>query len=303
MSITTQAAIDARRVRRGIQRRLISMRRWPISSFVVIGAIILAAVFAPWVTSHDPIAGNLADRQIPPLLFGGSSAHVLGTDNLGRDILSRIAYGARISVLVATITLGVGGALGSLIGLISGYAGGWVDELIMRMVDIKFSLPLILIALALAVILGPSLPLLLGLLAFLIWGSFARQARAQTMLLKEMDYVKLAKVAGASPVRVVGRHILPGVMNTILVVATMQVGSVILAEASLSFLGAGVPPPTPSWGSMVAEGRLYINTAWWVSLVPGLVIGLLVASTTLLGDWLRDRLDPRLRQAVADSQR
>lgn len=273
------------------------LRRWPVSSFVVIGAIVVAAIFAPWLTPHDPLLGNLADRQIPPILFGGSASHVLGTDNLGRDIFARIVFGARISVLVASITLGIGGAFGSLIGLISGYAGGWVDEFIMRLVDIKFSLPLILIALALAVILGPSLPLLLGLLAFLIWGSFARQARAQTMLLKEMDYVKLARVAGASPIRILFRHILPGVMNTILVVATLQVGSVILAEASLSFLGAGVPPPTPSWGSMVAEGRLYINTAWWVSLVPGLVIGLLVASTTFLGDWLRDRLDPRLRQS------
>jgi peptide/nickel transport system permease protein len=278
---------------RNLRRRL---RRWPISSIVILSVLIVSAVFAPLIAPHDAKLGNLGDRHIPPMLFGGTSDHILGTDGLGRDILSRIVHGARISVAVAVVALSVGGVIGTLLGVVSGYAGGWVDEVIMRIVDIKFAVPLILIALALAVILGPSFGLLLGLLSFLIWGHFARQVRAEVLVIVTMDYVAAARSCGASPVRIMYRHIFPGVISIVVVVGTLQVGAVVLAEASLSFLGAGVPSPTPAWGSMVAEGRLYIDTAWWVSLIPGVVIGLLVTAVTLLGDWLRDRLDPRLRQ-------
>lgn len=278
---------------RNLRRRL---RRWPISSIVILSVLIVSAVFAPLIAPHDAKLGDLSDRHIPPMLFGGTSDHILGTDGLGRDILSRIVHGARISVAVAVVALSVGGVIGTLLGVVSGYAGGWVDEVIMRIVDIKFAVPLILIALALAVILGPSFGLLLGLLAFLIWGHFARQVRAEVLVIVTMDYVAAARSCGASPVRIMYRHIFPGVISIVVVVGTLQVGAVVLAEASLSFLGAGVPSPTPAWGSMVAEGRLYIDTAWWVSLIPGVVIGLLVTAVTLLGDWLRDRLDPRLRQ-------
>ena len=278
---------------RNLRRRL---RRWPVSSIVILSVLIVSAVFAPLIAPHDAKLGDLSDRHIPPMLFGGTSDHILGTDGLGRDILSRIVHGARISVAVAVVALSVGGVIGTLLGVVSGYAGGWVDEVIMRIVDIKFAVPLILIALALAVILGPSFGLLLGLLSFLIWGHFARQVRAEVLVIVTMDYVAAARSCGASPVRIMYRHIFPGVISIVLVVGTLQVGAVVLAEASLSFLGAGVPSPTPAWGSMVAEGRLYIDTAWWVSLIPGVVIGLLVTAVTLLGDWLRDRLDPRLRQ-------
>jgi len=278
---------------RNLRRRL---HRWPISSIVILSVLIVSAVFAPLIAPHDAKLGDLSDRHIPPMLFGGTSDHILGTDGLGRDILSRIVHGARISVAVAVVALSVGGVIGTLLGVVSGYAGGWVDEVIMRIVDIKFAVPLILIALALAVILGPSFGLLLGLLSFLIWGHFARQVRAEVLVIVTMDYVAAARSCGASPVRIMYRHIFPGVISIVVVVGTLQVGAVVLAEASLSFLGAGVPSPTPAWGSMVAEGRLYIDTAWWVSLIPGVVIGLLVTAVTLLGDWLRDRLDPRLRQ-------
>ena len=278
---------------RNLRRRL---RRWPVSSIVILSVLIVSAVFAPLIAPHDAKLGDLSDRHIPPMLFGGTSDHILGTDGLGRDILSRIVHGARISVAVAVVALSVGGVIGTLLGVVSGYAGGWVDEVIMRIVDIKFAVPLILIALALAVILGPSFGLLLGLLSFLIWGHFARQVRAEVLIIVTMDYVAAARSCGASPVRIMYRHIFPGVISIVVVVGTLQVGAVVLAEASLSFLGAGVPSPTPAWGSMVAEGRLYIDTAWWVSLIPGVVIGLLVTAVTLLGDWLRDRLDPRLRQ-------
>ena len=278
---------------RNLRRRL---RRWPVSSIVILSVLIVSAVFAPLIAPHDAKLGDLSDRHIPPMLFGGTSDHILGTDGLGRDILSRIVHGARISVAVAVVALSVGGVIGTLLGVVSGYAGGWVDEVIMRIVDIKFAVPMILIALALAVILGPSFGLLLGLLSFLIWGHFARQVRAEVLVIVTMDYVAAARSCGASPVQIMYRHIFPGVISIVVVVGTLQVGAVVLAEASLSFLGAGVPSPTPAWGSMVAEGRLYIDTAWWVSLIPGVVIGLLVTAVTLLGDWLRDRLDPRLRQ-------
>ena len=256
----------------------------------------IAAIGSEWVSPYELNAGELDDRHIPPMFFGGDSQHIFGTDYLGRDILTRVIHGARISLMVAGVVLISGGAFGTIVGMVSGYFGGWVDEIIMRIVDIKFSLPFILIALALALIFGPSLPLLLGLLAFLIWGGFARQVRGEVLVLKEMDYVALAKVTGASTLRILYKHILPGVINTVVVVATIQVGNIILAEASLSFLGAGVPPPTPAWGSMVALGRLYVVDAWWVSLAPGTVIALVVIAFTLLGDWVRDRMDPRLRQ-------
>ncbi len=281
----------------GIRGGVSALQRWPISSIVILTALFIAAVGAPWVAPYDPLQdGSLDDRHIPPMFFGGTAEHILGTDHLGRDTLSRLIYGARISMLVAAIVLVIGGGIGTLIGLVSGYFGGWVDEILMRIVDIKFSLPLILIALALAIIWGASIQLLMGLLAFLIWGSFSRQVRGEALVLKETDYVKLARVAGASTSRILYRHIFPGVMNTVVVVATFQVGSVILAEASLSFLGAGIPPPTPAWGSMASSGRLYITTAWWVTLIPGLAIALTVIAFTLLGDWIRDKVDPRLRQ-------
>ena len=281
---------------RQLKRRLDVLTRYPISSIVILGLVGVMAVFAPLIAPHDHLIGELRDRHIPPVLFGGDWNHVLGTDSLGRDILSRLIYGSRISLIVGVVTVIIGGGFGTLMGLISGYAGGWVDEIIMRIVDIKFSLPLILIALALSVLLGPSFALLLGLLSFLIWGTFARQVRGQVLTLKELEYVAAAKTFGASPTRILLKHILPGVFYVVLVISSLTVGGVILAEASLSFLGAGIAPPAPAWGSMVAEGRLYISTAWWVSLIPGMMIGLLVVSTVFLGDWLRDALDPRLRQ-------
>lgn len=279
-----------------VKRGLDVLKRYPISSIVILGAVVFMAIFAPLIAPYDPLIGDLRERHIPPMFFGGDSNHILGTDSLGRDVFSRLIFGSRISLMVGIVTVVVGGGFGTFMGLVSGYAGGWVDEVIMRIVDIKFSLPLILIALALAVLLGPSFLLLLGLLSFLIWGGFARQVRAQVLSLKNLEYVNAARTYGASPARIMVKHILPGVYYVILVIASLTVGGVILAEASLSFLGAGIPPPAPAWGSMVAEGRLYINTAWWVSLIPGAMIGLLVIATVFLGDWLRDALDPRLRQ-------
>jgi len=228
----------------------------------------------------------------------GSTKYLLGTDQLGRDLLSRVIYGARISLIVAAVTLAVGGTIGVTLGLVAGWYGRWVDELVMRLVDVMLSLPLILVALVLVVAIGQSFTVIVGVLALWIWPRFARQVRGEVLMLKTHDYVALARVAGASTPRILLIHIFPGTINTLIVVATLQVGIVILLESVLSFLGAGVPPPTPAWGGMVADGRDRLAGFWWISTFPGIAIMLTVMSLNLFGDWLRDRLDPKLRQLV-----
>ena len=227
---------------------------------------------------------------------GGTWTHPLGTDHLGRDILSRIIYGARISLIVAAVTLGIGGTVGTFLGLVAGYHGGWLDELIMRLVDIKLSIPLILFALVMVLTFGQSFEMIVIILVLYIWPRFARQIRGEVLQIKNQDYVALAKVSGASTWRIMFKHIFPGTINTLIVVATLQVGFVILVESTLSFLGAGVPPPTPAWGSMVADGRDFLALTWWEATIPAAAIFLTVMSLNLFGDWLRDRLDPKLRQ-------
>ena len=261
------------------------------------------------------LQGNLLSReQIAPggqvlevLRPAGSAKFLLGADDQGRDLLSRIIWGARVSLIVAAVTILVGGSIGTALGLVSGYYGGWADEVIMRMVDIFLALPLVMVALVLVVVLGNfSLPLLpmkeihmiAMVLSLFIWVRFARQVRGEVLGLKTMDYVALARVAGASTRRILLVHLLPGVLNTVIVVGTLQVSTVILLESILSFLGAGVAPPTPAWGSMVADGRDFLKTAWWVSTMPGLALLLTVMAFNLIGDWIRDALDPRLRQQV-----
>ena len=238
----------------------------------------------------------LGDQIEVVIRGGGRTAYLLGTDHLGRDMLSRIIHGARISLIIAAVTLGVGGFIGTTLGLAAGYFGGWVDELVMRVVDIFLALPLILVALVLVVALGSSFSLVVFVLVLFIWVRFARQIRGEVLQLKTMDYIALAEVAGASTPRILFVHLLPGVINTLIVVATLQVSIVILAESTLSFLGAGVPPPTPAWGSMIANGRDVLKDAWWISTMPGVAILLTVLALNLFGDWLRDKLDPRLRQ-------
>ena len=244
----------------------------------------------------DP-AAQLGDQLEVFVRPAGSTKFLLGTDHLGRDVLSRVIYGARISLLVSIVTLAVGGSIGVIMGLAAGWYGGVVDEILMRLVDIKLAIPLILIALVLVITLGQSLWIIVTVLCLFIWPRFARQVRGEVLQLKHMDYVSLAKVSGASTARILFIHIFPGTINTLIVVATLQVGIVILLESTLSFLGAGVPPPTPAWGSMVADGRDKLaGGVWWISTFPGIAIMLTVMSLNLFGDWLRDTLDPRLRQ-------
>ena len=274
-----------------------ALRRWPIFPSAVLITLVVCGVFAPWVAPQSPTFTNLRDRNAPPMwMEGGSSRHILGADPIGRDLLSRVIHGARVSLLVVTVSIGAGLAVGVTGGLVAGYYGGPLDELIMRLADVSRAVPYILIALVVAIVFGQRLEVILGILAFATWPVFARQVRAEVLVLKETDYVALARVAGASDRRIMTRHILPGVINTITVVATLQVGALILTEAILSFLGAGIPPPTPAWGVMIADGQDYLTNAWWVSVFPGVAIVLTVLGVNFMGDWLRDHFDPRLRQ-------
>ena len=227
---------------------------------------------------------------------GGAREHPLGTDRFGRDVLSRIIYGSRISLLVSLIAIGVAGTVGTTLGLISGYRGGLTDAVLMRLTDVGLSLPTILIAVVLVAVSEPSLRNVILVIALLLWPRFARQMRGETLAIKEQDFVALAVVAGRSSAWIIRRHIFPNVVPTLLVISTLQVGYVILLEGTLSFLGVGVPPPSPAWGLMIADGRGFLATAWWISFFPGMAMLLTVLAVNLLGDWLRDHLDPKLRQ-------
>jgi len=273
-------------------------RRWPPTvPLVIVVLLVLCGLLAPLLAPHSPVEGSLGERLVPPLGMEGSKAnHPLGTDRLGRDTLSRLLYGARISLSVSVVGIALTGALGSLIGLLAGFFGGWVDTVLMRIVDISLSLPGILIAVLLSVVFEPSFTNVIIVVVFLLWPSYARLVRGETLGLKQQEFVSLARVAGCSDLTIMFRHIVPNLLPSILVLATLHVGYVIVLEAALSFLGVGIPPPTPSWGVMVADGRGLIEQAWWVSILPGVAILVTVLSLNILGDWVRDRLDPKLRQ-------
>lgn len=252
---------------------------------------VLAAVLADWIAPHDPNLGDLANFLMPP-----SAEHVFGTDALGRDILSRIIYGGRVSLLVGVAAVGLAMAIGVVLGIVSALAGGWLGEAIMRLTDLVLALPAVLIALAVAATVGPSLTNVILLIGFLYWAQFARMVRAEALSLRERDFVQAAYAVGCGPIRLLRLHILPNLVNTVIVLATLQVAAAILLESTLSFLGVGVPPPTPTWGTMVAEGRPYVELGWWVSTFPGLAIMATVLSINLLGDYLREKLDPKFNR-------
>jgi peptide/nickel transport system permease protein len=274
-----------------------SWRQMPLFPSIVLAALVFAALFAPYLALHDPVEGDIIRKSIPPVwMERGTPEHPLGTDRFGRDVLSRIIYGTRISLVVSLIAIGVAGTVGTAVGLISGYRGGVTDAMLMRLTDIALSLPTILIAVVLVAVSEPSFRNVILVIALLLWPRFARQVRGETLAIKEQEFVALAVVAGRSSSWIISRHIFPNVVPTLLVVCTLQVGYVILLEGTLSFLGVGVPPPSPAWGLMIADGRGFLATAWWISLFPGLAMLLTVLAVNLMGDWLRDRLDPKLRQ-------
>jgi peptide/nickel transport system permease protein len=275
-----------------VARRSAARRRVPKLplAFVTIG--ILAAALAPVLGLEDPTAGTARDRLLPPSWTGG---HLLGTDRLGRDMLSRLVYGARISLSVALLGIALTAIVGVTIGAIAGMRGRWTESTLMRIADIALAIPGFLIAIFLAAVFGPSYTNIVVVVVFLLWPQYARVTRAEVLQLKHREFVALARIANLPTWKIAVRHILPNVAPSLLVLATFHVGFVIMIEASLSFLGAGIPPPNPSWGVMVADGQAYIEIAWWLAVVPGLAIMATVLSWNMLGDWLRDTLDPRLR--------
>ncbi len=295
--MATGEVLRAEPVVRPVRWRLAALRRAPVVPLGLIILLVLTALLANVLTPYSPVNIALPDRLRPPFWEqGGSLAHPLGTDPMGRDLLTRLIYGARISLLVGVLGLLVGGGVGAALGLIAGYAGGRLDAFLMRVTDTTLSFPIILLAILLVVILGSSLLTVVFAVALVLWARFARVIRGEVLSIRERDFVAQARIAGSSSVRIILVHLFPNVLNTLVVLLSLQIGWVIIVEASLSFLGAGVPPPTPTWGSMIAEGRDYIASAWWVSFFPGLAILVTVLAFNLCGDWLRDALDPTMRQ-------
>ena len=294
---TPGAEVTTQPQRGGLGSFVANLGRYPIIPLLILtGLLFVPAIFADVIAPHDPVKINLSDRLQPPAwLEGGSFTYFLGTDRQGFDILSRIVHGARISLAISLLAIALGGGVGTLLGLIAAYRGGWVDTLIMRIVDIKLAFPSILLALVLVAVMGGGFTTVVLVIALLLWARFARMLRGEALSIKEQDFIARAQVAGASPMRIMMRHIFPNVVNTVVVLATLEIGHVIILESTLSFLGAGLQQPTPAWGLMVADGRTLIVSAWWLFFFPTLAIVLTVLAMNLLGDWLRDRLDPKLR--------
>jgi peptide/nickel transport system permease protein len=278
-------------------RMLRNFRRSPgaIAGAILLLFIVGAAIAAPWLTPQSPSLVRVQDRLLHPLEVRDGKRHWLGTDPLGRDILSRLLLGGRISLFVGLTAVAIGGSLGTAIGLVSGYYGGVTDSVIMRVGDVQLAFPFILLALAVMAVLGPGLGNIIGVLGLTSWVTYARVVRSEVFSVREREFVQAARAMGAPDIRILLVHALPNVVSTVIVVATFSVAGTILAEAGLSFLGLGVGTATPTWGSMLADAREYMTDAWWLTTFPGVAILMTVLSVNLLGDWLRDYLDPRLR--------
>ena len=262
----------------------------PISILLL---ILICAAFAELIAPHDPVKIDVLNRHMSP---GESSSYLLGTDSLGRDILSRLIYGARTTVIISFVSLLAGAAVGTVLGLVSGYWGGWVDALIMRLVDAALGFPTILLAMLIVVFLGTGTINIVIAVVLTFWARFARMVRGDVLTVKVQDFVTLARITGVSTPVIIWRHIFPNVVNTLTVISSLLVGQIILLEAALSFLGLGLAPGAPAWGIMVAEGRDILLDVWWLSLFPGVAITIVVLAFNFFGDWLRDTLDPRLRR-------
>jgi peptide/nickel transport system permease protein len=259
--------------------------------------VVVCGLAAPIIQPHDPLEGALGDAlRKPVFMSGGTWDHIFGTDQQGRDILSRIIAGATVSLMIAfSVVLGAG-TIGVVVALLAGYFGGWIDQVLSRLTDILLAMPFLLVAIAVVGAVGPGIRNLVLILIVMGWASYARVLRGEVLRTRNADFVRLARINGAGPIRIMLLHIFPNIASTLIVLATLQLGTTIIAEATLSFLGLGVPPPDPDWGSMLNDGRPYLTTSWWVAVIPGLVIMLTVLSVNLLGDWLRVRLDPKFRQ-------
>jgi len=258
--------------------------------------ISLAAILAPAISPHDPSQQSLRDRFTPPAWTeGGTAEHLLGTDELGRDILSRVIWGTRVSMLIGLLSVILSGVIGTTTGLASGYLGGWFDNIVMRIVDVQLSIPFLVLALLMVAVLGQGISNVILILGISGWILYARLVRAEVLVLREREYVEAARANGFSPIWIMFKHVLPNASATVIVAASFTLAHMIVVEASLSFFGLGVPVTAITWGRMLAEGREYIQTAWWLSVMPGVAITLTVVAANLLGDWFRDRLDPTIR--------
>ncbi len=273
---------------------------------IILSLMLLMAIFADlaWLglpdvrlSPYSPTKMSLPDRLMPPFWAeGGSTEHLFGTDKMGRDILSRLIFGARISLSVSLLVIAITATVGTILGILGGYLGGRTEAFLMRITDISMAFPPILVAMLLSVSMGPSFTTVVLAISILGWAPYARLIRGETLRIREEDFIAQARIIGTSPFKIMLRHIFPNIINPLIIVMTLQIGLLIITEATLSFLGVGIPPPAPSWGNMVNDGRNLVDTAWWISTFPGIAIGLVVMSGNFFGDWLRDKLDPRLRQ-------
>lgn len=272
-------------------RRWLPARLWIFAG--ILAALVLAALLAPWIAPQDPEAQNLLGRLRAPGTEVRGVTYLLGSDELGRDLLSRLIHGAQVSLTVAALSVLVSGTVGTALGMIAAWSGGWIGTIVMRLVDIVLSVPAILLAIITVAILGPGFVNVIAVLAFTRWPRYARVAYGQTLGLMSLPYVRLSRFMGASTPRVLWRHILPNIIGPIMVVVTLEFGLMVLFEAGLSFLGLGVQPPTPSWGAILSAGRNYVTTAWWIAVFPGLFLFLLILSVNVLGDHVRDVVEGR----------
>ncbi|MCC7372654.1 MAG: ABC transporter permease [Chloroflexi bacterium] len=293
--IVTSAGTTAPALPAAARRRRLTLPRRPsaLIGLAILALVVLSAIFAPFIAPHDPNDQDVARRLRPP--FQAGSAYVLGTDQVGRDVLSRIIYGTRVALLVGLSAVALSGAIGISLGLLSGFYGGLVDDVIGWVSNVELAFPFVLLAIAVVAVIGANLVNLIVVLSIVAWVTYARIVRAETLVVREQEFVLAARTLGVGDLRILFRHILPNVMTPVIVIATFEVARMIISEASLSFLGLGVEPRIPSWGSMLADGRQYLATGWWIATFPGLGIMLTVLAINLVGDWLRDVLDPRLQ--------
>lgn len=274
--------------------RRIRQLKLPWIPIFVMGVLLICAAFAPLLANSDPTEISMLERRTAPF---ETLSHPLGTDILGRDMMSRLIYGARTTVFISLVALGTGAFVGSVLGLVAGYRGGWTDVIVMRLSDAALGFPTVLVAMIIVTLLGAGIQNIVLAVVITVWARFARMIRGDVLSIKELDFVTFSKIAGVPAPVIIARHIFPNTLNTLMVVTSLQVGQVILLEASLSFLGLGLPPGAPAWGIMVSEGKAAIVEVWWLSLLPGLAITIVVLAFNFFGDWLRDSLDPKLRRA------
>jgi len=296
--MVTNVAVKPKRQYRGMTRwGRIFRNLGMLLPATILALLFITAIFAEWLAPFPYDETSLPERRMPPAwMEGGSMKHFLGTDNIGRDVLSRAIYGARVSISVSLLAIAITASIGTVLGIMSGYLGGRTDAFIMRITDIAMSFPALLVAILIAVSLGPGFFTVIFALSILGWSGYARIIRGEALRIRNSDFVAQAQVIGVSPWKIMIRHIFPNILNILIIGITLSIGTMILAEAAMSYLGIGIPPPMPSWGSMVADGRNDLDRAWWISTFPGILIGLVVLSGNFLGDWIRDKTDPRLRR-------